>query len=313
MQLTRQPKGRRLNRTVLLLVGVIIFVAGIIFNLNTIVPAVGDQQFNLDAIVTVAMCGFNANEMVESVRKAGDWKGPIYVITDTPDAENKELCTPVDVRGHHPDFLNQEDFEAYKKGIKRLNPSLYSKWHKTQIFQLLPKTIHTALFIDADMMAKQPLATSWLPSLAKIIDDPNCDYGAYHERFYTKLPFISKGSKSKNIGKVFGGMSLQKRKESAPLMKEWSRLMTHAPFLNRDQGKLTQSIEATKPNMCWLPSHWWHLHNQADLMDRIWFKLVGEATFFHLASAKKGAWKEMSNTKCDLSNLPENAPTPKVL
>jgi hypothetical protein len=311
---TRQLKGRLLNTSStkkVLLVGVI-FVAGMIFNLNTIVPAVGDQQFKLDAIVTVAMCGFNANEMVESVRKAGEWKGPIYVITDTPDAENKELCTPVDVRGHHPDFLNQEEFEAYKKGIERLNPSLYSKWHKTQIFQLLPKTINTALFIDADMMARQPLAKSWLPSLAKIIGDPNCDYGAYHERFYTKLPIISQGER-KNVGKVFGGMSLQKRKESAPLMKEWSRLMTHAPFLNRDQGKLTQSIEATEPNICWLPSHWLHLHNQADQMDRIWFKLIGEATFLHLASAKKGEWKERSNVQCDFSNLPEKAPTPKDL
>jgi hypothetical protein len=307
MPLTRKPQGR-LNRKILL-VGVI-FVAGMIFYLNTIVPAVGGQQFKLDAIVTVAMCGFNANEMVESVRKAGEWKGPIYVITDTPDAENKELCTPVDVRGHHPDFLNQEEFEAYKQGIKSQNPSLYSKWHKTQIFRLLPKTINTVLFIDADMMAQQPLAKSWLPSLAKM--DPNCDYGAYHERFYTKLPFISKVNKS-NIGNVFGGMSLQKRKESASLMKEWSRRMTHAPFMSRDQGKLTLSIQTTEPNICWLPSHWWHLHNQADQMDRIWFKLVGEATFLHLASAKKGEWKEMSNAKCDLSNLPEMAPTPKDL
>jgi hypothetical protein len=258
------------------------------------------------------MCGFNANEMVESVRKAGEWKGPVYVITDNPDAENKELCTPVDVRGHHPDFLSQEEFEDYKKGITSFNPSLYSKWHKTQIFQLLPKTINTVLFIDADMMAQQPLAKSWLPSLAKIIDDPNCDYGAYHERFYTKLPIISQVSKI-NVGKVFGGISLQKRKESAPLMKEWSRLMTHAPFMSRDQGKLTQSINGTEAKICWLPSHWWHLHNQADQMDRIWFKLVGEAAFLHLASAKKGEWKEMANAKCDLSNLPEKAPTPKEL
>ena len=103
---------------------------------------------------------------------------------------------------------------------------------------------------------------------------------------FIKLPFISKVNRS-NVGKVFGGMSLQKRKESATLMKEWSRLMAHAPFLNRDQGKLTESIQATEPNVCWLPSHWWHPHNQADQMDRIWFKLVGEATFLLLPRRRK--------------------------
>jgi hypothetical protein len=287
-----------------------LFVCLVVFNSQVYIPTTS-QQVKLDAIVTVAMCGFNANEMVQALRTKGEWKGPIYVITDDPSQEDTNLCTPVDVRGNHPTFLNQSEFEDYKRGIQEFNPDIWSKWHKTQIFQLLPDTINTVVFMDADMLAQQPLEKSWLPSLAPMIANPNCELTSYPERWYTKIPLLGKYDRQ-NAGKIGGGMSIQKRTETAAFLKEWSNRLVRKPFMSRDQGKLTLSIDALDTKICWLPSHWWHLQNQADLIDRLWFSIVvGKGTFLHLASSKKGAWKEMSTKKCDLSNLPDKVPTNK--
>jgi len=38
------------------------------------------------------------------------------------------------VRGNHPSFRTREEFEIYKVGLNQHNPTLYSKWQKTQIF-----------------------------------------------------------------------------------------------------------------------------------------------------------------------------------
>jgi hypothetical protein len=299
----------------IVVVAISVYVIGLIFwySQNYSIP-INQQQVKLDAIVTVAMCGFNANEMVQALRTKGEWQGPIYVITDDPSQEDANLCTPVDVRGNHPTFLTQPEFEDYKLGIQASNPYVWSKWHKTQIFQLLPKTIQTIVFMDADMMAKRPLTKTWLPSLAPLLQDSQCELTVYPERWYSKLPplFPTKNQKKKSSpGKYNSGMMLQKRKETAPLLKDWSLRMVKPPFYGRDQGKLTASIESSSLNtkICWLPSRWWHLENQADVTDRIWFSIFAKATFSHMASAKTGKWKERYLQKCDLSNLPDKAPT----
>jgi len=274
----------------------------------------------LDAIVTVAMCGFTANEMVKALRAKGEWKGPIYVITDDPSQEDATLCTPVDVRGNHPTFLTQPEFDSYKLGIQEFNPDIWSKWHKTQLFQLLPEdpNLQTILFMDADVLAQKPLAKRFLPNIAPMLADTNCELSSYPERWYTKIPFLGlEKGKRQNAGKICSFMSIQKRQETASFLNEWSNRLVRPPFMTRDQGKFTLSVESLHTKMCTLPNRWWHVQNQADLMDRIWFAIVGKGTFLHLASSKnwsktknEGApWKEMKAKKCDLSHLPDEVPT----
>jgi hypothetical protein len=257
----------------------------------------------VDAIVTVAMCGFHATEMVQALRKEGQWTGPIYVITDKPEAEDPSLCTPIDVKNNHPTFLNEADYYAYRQGARRFNPEIWSKWHKTQLFHLLPDTVHTVLFLDADILAQLPLADDWLPSVTPVIESHDCELILSTERFYTKIPGLSKHD-LKNSGAYWSGMIVVKRIESQKVLKEWSELLVREPFMGRDQGKLTDAIETTDTKLCWLPSHWKHVHNQADVMDRVWFNLVGKGTFRHLASSKKGVWKDKLAQKCDHSSFP---------
>jgi hypothetical protein len=308
---------RRLNIYVATMIAVLASATVLSYTKADLRILTSHQEVKLDAIVTVAMCGFYANEMVKALRTKGEWKGPIYVITDEPSQEDANLCTPVDVRGHHPTFLTQPEFESYKQGVQEFNPDVWSKWHKTQLFQLLPDPdIQTILFIDADILAQQPLAKSFLPSLAPMMADRTCELSAYPERWYTTIPIIGKADK-KEAGKIGGFMSIQKRKETAPFLNEWSNRLVRPPFSNRDQGKLTLSVESLDTKICGLPNRWWHVQNQADLMDRLWFAIIGNGTFLHLASSKNwsknegASWKEMAAKKCDLSNLPDKVPTSK--
>jgi hypothetical protein len=315
-------KRRRLSiymaTAIAVLVSTIVWLEHTNATLRTLTSSHQNNGTLLDAIVTVAMCGFNANEMVKALRAKGEWKGPIYVITDDPSQEDATLCTPVDVRGNHPTFLTQPEFESYKLGIQEFNPDIWSKWHKTQLFQLLPDpNIQTILFIDADVLAQKPLAKSFLPSLAPMLADRTCELSSYPERWYTKIPVLGKVDR-KNAGKICGFMSIQKRTETAPFLNEWSNRLVRPPFMARDQGKLTLSVESLNTKICELPNRWSHVQNQADLMDRIWFSMVGKGTFLHLASSKdwstnEGAsWKEMAAKKCDLSNLPDKVPKPTL-
>ena len=284
----------------------------------------------LDAIVTVAMCGFHAQEMVDALRTAGQWKGPIYVLTDSPEfydsssqqqqsrsSSSSSSFTPVNVRGNHPTFLTHPEFDQYKIGVQRFNPEIYSKWHKTQIFPFIPPQHNNILFLDADMLAQQPLHNGWLSSVAPLIADPTCELILNPERWYTSFPIIGKGNRTLS-GNYNSGMMILKRKESQHVLKEWSRLLVSPPYVGRDQGKLTQAIEEdstttkTTTKVCWLPSHWIHVQNQADVVDRIWFRLRGKGTFLHLASAKnKGEWKSRRlQQKCNFTKL--EYPHPKV-
>ena len=217
---------------------------------TAIIEKLMETTGKLDAIVTVAMCGFHANEMVEALRNEGQWTNPIYVITDTPEAENSDLCTPINVKGNHPTskyFNNEEEYKQYQIGSKQFNPEIWSKWHKTQLFQLIPKedNINTILFLDADMLAQKSLTKQWLPSIAPLIANTECDLILNKERWYTKIPILGKHSRNLT-GRYNSGMVIQKRYNSYPVNEEWSKLLVHEPFMGRDQGKLTEAIDNTE-------------------------------------------------------------------
>lgn len=267
---------------------------------------------SLDAIVTVAMCGFDAKEMVTALRTAGQWTGPIYVITDSPKkADYSNDCTTINVQGIHPAFEDKNEYESYVHGITQYNPEIYSKWQKTQLFNLIPsgeeEDIQTILFIDADMLAQQPLSKNWLSAVEPLIENPNCELILNPERWYTTLPIIGKKDVALS-GRYNSGMMILKRNQSSDVLEQWSHRLVRPPFSGRDQGKLTESIDELQTKLCWLPSHWTHVQNQADLIDRMWFRFVHEkGTFLHLASAKKAKrnteWKEKLLRKCEYTNL----------
>jgi len=276
---------------------------------STTATATTATRGELDAIVTVAMCGFRADDMVRALRTNGQWKGPIYVITDTPPEKDPKDYTVLNVKGHHPKFVSQGEFDEYVKGIHTFKSEIYSKWHKTQIFHLIPQqhNVHTALFIDADMLAQLPLSQHWLSDLRPFIQNANCHLTLYPERWYTHLPIIGKNDIALS-GLYNSGMMILKRKESALVLKHWGNLLVHPPWVGRDQGKLTQAVDHTQTQLCFLPNHFRHVQNEADLIDRVWFGLFGKGTFLHISSAKKTRskymhWNDQLLQSCDYSGL----------
>jgi hypothetical protein len=264
----------------------------------------------LDAIVTIAMCGFPATEFVQALRNAGQWRGPIYVLTDDPAQEDSSLATILDVRHHHPSFATEQEFQDYKSGILQY-PTLWPKWHKTQLLELLPAEMTTILFVDDDMLARKRLSEHWLPSIAPLLANPDCELVINPERWYTTWPLIGGCKDAKLCGKYGGGMWIQKRVETSKLMKEWGDTLIRPPFVTqRDQGKLTLAVESTSTRVCYFPSHWNHIQNGADLIDRYFFKMVWwDATWFHYASSKGSSvqWKDIQRGVCDLSSLTDGS------
>jgi hypothetical protein len=291
---------------------------------------------SLDAIVTVAMCGFDATEMVRALRTMGGWKGPIYVITDTttPTFHNRHrqndnhnendgsiLYTEINVRGNHPIFDTQQEWEQYVQGIHRFGGIIYSKWHKTQIFKLIPPqdNINNVLFLDADILAQKSLIDHWLPDIEHLLMqkkihrhrnalmEENCPISLYPERWYTSFPLIGKYDTSLS-GKYNSGMMILKRCASQTILDKWGDALIRPPFVGRDQGKLTQVLEELGTHVCSLPNHWVHVQNEADIIDRTWFKIVGKGTFLHISSAKMREkryqhWNHQLMQECNYTNL----------
>jgi hypothetical protein len=288
----------------------------------------GTSNTQLDAIVTIAMCGFPATEFVQALRGDGQWQGPIYVITDTPEQEDSTLSTQIDVRHHHPTFDKDsppgkglDEFQEYVQGVLEY-PTLWPKWHKTQLLELLPPEHNTILFVDDDMLARKSLSKEWLPSIAPLLASRECELVINPERWYTTWPIIGGCRDAKLCGKYGGGMWIQKRGLTDKLMNEWGNALIRPPFVTqRDQGKLTDAVEATDTKICYFPSHWKHVQNGADLLDRYWFQFksivfragvfgdgengAGAATWFHYASSKGSSdkWKDIKRGVCDLSSL----------
>lgn len=356
--------GKRWTKMLFLLV--LVIASTIIFSLISRSPLekISRKESSLDAIVTVAMCGFHAMEMVQSLRTMGQWKGPIYVITDTPITMEQDLhhlvenhtttttttirnrtitttttnhedsirryYTEINVKGHHPIFDTQQEFDQYVQGIHRFKATIYSKWHKTQIFKLIPSqdNINNVLFLDADMLAQKSLMDHWLPSIEPLlvhgnipshkqhsqndhhgsytIQQDNCPISLYPERWYTSLPILGKHDISLS-GKYNSGMMILKRHASQSILEKWGDALVRPPFVGRDQGKLTQVLDEMGVNVCFLPNHWAHVQNEADIMDRIWFQMVGKGTFLHISSAKKETkyqhWNHQLMQECNYTKL----------
>jgi hypothetical protein len=76
------------------------------------------------------------------------------------------------------------------------------------------------LFIEADMLAQQPIAKTWLPiRVGPLIDNHECEISSYPERWYTKIPNLGKLYRA-NAGEIAGGVSIQKRKKTRAFLED---------------------------------------------------------------------------------------------
>lgn len=235
-----------------------------------------------DAIVTLATNNFRSTLISNTLRNIGGWNKPIFVFTDDPDSESQNDVTPVDIRQHHPGFLSDAEFRAYKENHDSNQYYPWVKWHKTQLFDMLPDSVEVVLFLDSDIVVQTPLDKFWHQVQPLIRQKSNCDISLYPERWYTNS-ILSKYSDS---GLWNSGIMLVRR-SAQPLLRKWGRRIVTEPFMKRDQPKLTKVIRETpEVSVCSLPHRMDHVMYQPDIVDRLGRFMGKTTTFRHFASAK---------------------------
>ena len=107
-----------------------------------------EQEHLVDAIVLVAMGVMAEDSMIDfsisSIRKVGNWRGEIYVLTDRKSCFSK-AANDLDLR-----LIEMEPLDSIIK-IKALKPKLMT---------YLPRTVKGALYLDVDIIGEETLLTN---------------------------------------------------------------------------------------------------------------------------------------------------------
>lgn len=222
-------------------------------------------QDGIDAIATLATGTYSAKRLVSTLRSPhrGAWTGPVYVLTDRP------------WLGRH--------MNATAIRIRVTGERMVTKWHKTQLFHLLPSELNTVLYLDADVEVQRTVALFAANSL-RLWQTRPCNASMFEERWYTR----------RRYGAFNSGIALYHRTRSRVLLSRWSELLLSGRY-RRDQLALDKARSDTKAAVCKLPIS--HLNYAADAVSRFVSSLgvfSDRATFRHLTGHKSLVTMETS-------------------
>ena len=168
-------------------------------------------------IVTIATGGYNANDLVKSLRKNGNWDRNIYIYSDP--------CTP------------QVNNTIALKIPKITTSQLESKIHKTSI--LKNTTEKYILFLDSDIKINRPLDI-FFKKIKKY--NNNCDAYMPHDMWYSKKFIFN------------AGIILVKRNKSEYFLNKWKNIILSDNYKgNKDQPALKFLIDNNIIKMCLIP------------------------------------------------------------
>ena len=173
--------------------------------------------YEKSAIITIATGGYNANDLVKSLKGNGKWDKNIYIISDQ--------CTP----------KIENTIQLEISSITR--SSLESKKYKMKI---LNKTSEDyILFLDSDIKVNLPIY-KFFDRIGQY--DNNCDAYMPHDVHYSKKYTI-------NSGIIF-----VKRNKSEMLLKQWEKLILNKNYIGeKDQPALKKLIDDKIVNICVIP------------------------------------------------------------
>mmetsp|Transcript_16847 Transcript_16847/g.21884 ORF Transcript_16847/g.21884 Transcript_16847/m.21884 type:complete len:351 (+) Transcript_16847:238-1290(+) len=193
----------------------------------------------VDAVVTIATGKYSAMRLVSGLREVGEYKKPIYVITDHKNVSDISHygATPVYVDQNQPVFETEEARFAWE------NSKLTKvKWYKTQIFNIVPEkaNIKTILFLDADVIINSKLRNFEKLTSNYLEEDSICVAYFFHERIYSPDNFNS-------------GTGFFMREKSKPLLEAWSKEILSGKYV-RDQLALDTTLKENPDiKACGLP------------------------------------------------------------
>ena len=192
---------------------------------------------SVDAVVTIATGKYSATRLISTLRKAGRFDRPIYVVTDDPDVVESHGAIPLLVHDFEPSFESDE-----KRANWENSKIAKVKWYKTQIFNMLPEESNTVLFLDADVEIHKSLAPFEIKvaSYKETLTSTKCTSYCFKERLDSEDSYNS-------------GTCVYFRDASSELLHEWGReILTGAHI--RDQLALDATLKRTGLKMCNLPS-----------------------------------------------------------
>ena len=234
----------------------------------------------IDAVVTIATGKYSAARLISTLRNAGRFDRPIYVVTDNPDEVLKRGGVPLHLHDWEPTFESDELRAKWENSkIAKV------KWYKTQFFNMVPEDTNTVLFLDADVEINKPL-TPFQMKVATYnadLDTTKCTSYCFKERLNT-------------VDSHNSGTCVYFRGASSELLDQWSsEILTGAHI--RDQLALDATLKKTGLKMCDLPSKM-HYYTAATLWSWVSNMLSGRqmekhAIFVHATSHK--SLKHMSS------------------
>lgn len=184
--------------------------------LLVITGVLGDTLIKNTDIVTLATGGYSAHLLVKSLRRKGQWKSDIYVVSDN-------CTTPIR--------------NTYNIQVSKTSTPLESKVNKMSILKYTTKDY--VLFLDSDIEVVNNL--NYFFSRISVWD-PSCQVYLGHDMWYS------------NKFTYNGGIILVKRDHSERFLQLWKNTIEAQSYLGqKDQPGLKEIIDNHQVSVCSLP------------------------------------------------------------
>lgn len=198
----------------------------------------------VDAVVYIAAGPVVFSEVlswsIESVVVQGQWRGPIYVITDKIAVAQRTLRKLM-IKG-------SEQFVFVELAADdTLSPARAAKIAKSQILDLVPSTVQMPLYLDSDIIVGQPLDSFWM-NLNHIWNGPSGDFNENNDVTMA----IAEDAKAFTLNRCYAcdtwntGIISMRRGKSEQCLKAWHDELVQPTSLSMtDQAALDHVIATT--------------------------------------------------------------------
>lgn len=217
----------------------------------------------IDGIAMIAASSMAADKMVDysiaSIRKYGNWKGPIYVLTDRPEC-----------------FSNTaSEYDVTVVTIPTAASIIEIKANKPKLMSLVPLGADTVLYLDVDIMVTKDLS-EFLFDAENLIQakGSNFDFAMFLDAAGHYVGFCS------GCEKWHTGVIVLRRQSGGDCMAAWQKILLSGQY-GTDQESIDEAERQKKcPNAVALPSK--HLLFAKDYLA---VALTSSRTFLHMTGA----------------------------
>jgi len=230
----------------------------------------GDHPKVIQAFVYIAMGAMAKESLTEysiaSLRKVGEWKGRIYILTDNPSCFTQAI--------------KAFDVVPAKVPVSKASNLMEIKSLKATLFEYLPIEINSVIYLDVDIMIQRSVGHFLmdighsLTKMEKINGANSFDIGAFPDAQGHYLGFCS------GCEKWHTGVLLTKRNSGNKCLNNWKHIISSGKY-DTDQESLDEAEAngSCKNTLTMPPSY------LLFAKDYIGMALTNGHTFLHVTAA----------------------------